>query len=306
MHIEDRIYVAGHNGMVGRNLVEHLEEVGYKNIIFRTSNQLDLRDSVSTKEFFDQMNPDYVFFIAARVGGIQANINYPVEFLQDNLEIQTNIIKESAAHDVKKLLFLGSSCVYPRETPQPMKEDQILTGPFEPTNEGYAIAKVAGMKLCEYYNKQYGTNFISIIPPNLYGYYDHFGTQKSHVMSALITKAHKAKLEHQNSFEVWGTGSARREFMFVRDLSDAMVFLMKHYNDNLLLNVGTGEDIDIRSLAYLIKDIVGFDGEINFDTTKPDGMPQKLMNVDRLHKLGWKHKTLLKDGISKTYKWYVQ
>lgn len=306
MNKDSKIYIAGHNGMVGRNLLNELTRRGFKNLIYRTSSEVDLRDQSQVQQLFRDEKPDYVFLVAAKVGGIKANINEPVQFLQDNLEIQTNIIKESHRNNVTKLLFLSSSCIYPRDTSQPMAEHQILTGPFEPTNEGYAIAKVAGMKLCQYYNKQYQTNYITVIPPNLYGYHDHYNLETSHVLSALITKFHHALINNLSTVEIWGTGNARREFMFTEDLVDGLLFLMDVYSSSLPINLGTGVDISIKELANTIARIVGFKGELKFDLTKPDGMPQKLMDVSTIKNLGWTHKINLEEGIRLSYNWYLK
>lgn len=304
-----KIFVTGHGGMVGTALVNLLIKKGYNNLILKTSKELDLRRQSEVEAFFQNEKPDYIFLIAAKVGGIMANFKYPAEFLYDNLMIQSNVVPSAYKYGIKKLLFLGSSCIYPRECPQPMREEYLLTGKFEPTNEGYALAKVNGLKLCEYCNKQYGTNFICLVPPNIYGPGDHFGVESSHVISALIYKFHKAKANNEKVVEIWGTGNARREFLFVEDAADACLYFMKNYGAKDLppfINIGTGVDITIKDLAYLIKDIIGFNGDLFFDTTKPDGMPRKLMDVTKCTQLGWEAKINLKEGIKKTYEWYIR
>jgi GDP-L-fucose synthase len=301
MEKQARIYIAGHRGMVGSAIVRKLQAEGYTNLIMRTSSELDLRNQAAVADFFDEEKPEYVFLAAAKVGGILANNIYRAEFLYDNLIIEANIIQSSHKAGVKKLLFLGSSCIYPKMAPQPLQEDYLLTGLLEPTNEPYAIAKIAGIKLCEAYRSQYGCNYISAMPTNLYGPNDNYDLQGSHVLPALIRKFHEAKINNQPSVEVWGTGSPRREFLHADDLADACVFLMEGYNDEMFVNIGTGEDVTIRELAEAVKDVVGFDGELRWDTSKPDGTPRKLMDVSRIHKLGWKHKTELRDGLEKTY-----
>jgi GDP-L-fucose synthase len=301
MEKEARIYIAGHRGMVGSAIVRRLQADGYTNLIMRTSSELDLRNQEAVADFFEEEKPEYVFLAAAKVGGILANNIYRAEFLYDNLVIEANIIQSSYKAGVKKLLFLGSSCIYPKMAPQPLKEDYLLTGLLESTNEPYAIAKIAGIKLCEAYRSQYGCNYISAMPTNLYGPNDNYDLQGSHVLPALIRKFHEAKINNQPSVEVWGTGSPRREFLHADDLADACVFLMNGYNDELFVNVGTGEDVTIRELAEAVKDVVGFEGELRWDTSKPDGTPRKLMDVSRIHQLGWKHKTELREGLEKTY-----
>lgn len=305
MKKDAKIYVAGHRGMVGSAIVRKLKELGYTNIITRTHAELDLTDQKATREFFEKERPEYVFLAAAKVGGILANDKYSADFIYENIMIEANVIK--AAHDfgVKKLLFLGSSCIYPKYAPQPMKEEYLLTGELEPTNEAYAIAKIAGLKMCQHFRKQYGDNFISVMPTNLYGPNDNFDLETSHVMAALIRKFHEAKVRNDPYVVVWGTGKPRREFLYVDDLADAVVFLMNNYDGDMWINIGTGEDISIRELAELIKDIVRYKGEIKFDTSKPDGTPRKLLDVLRLHELGWKHKTSLEEGIRKTYEWFL-
>jgi GDP-L-fucose synthase len=287
--------------MVGSAIVRKLQDEGYTNIIIRTSSELDLRNQAAVADFFDQEQPDYVFLAAAKVGGILANNTYRAEFLYDNLMIESNIIHSAYKTGVKKLLFLGSSCIYPKLAPQPLKEEYLLSGYLESTNEPYAIAKITGIKLCDAYRSQYGCNFISAMPTNLYGPNDNYNLQGSHVLPALIRKFHESKVNGEPTVEVWGTGSPMREFLHADDLADACFFLMENYNDSLFVNVGTGEDVTIREAAELIKDIVGFEGELRWNTEKPDGTPRKLMDVSRLHEMGWKHKTELRQGLEITY-----
>ncbi|WP_460910237.1 GDP-L-fucose synthase [Spirosoma areae] len=301
MKREDRIYVAGHRGMVGSAIVRKLQTEGYLNIITRTSSELDLRNQAAVTDFFDQEHPDYVFLAAAKVGGILANNSYRAEFLYDNLMIESNIIHSAYQSGVKKLLFLGSSCIYPKLAPQPLKEEYLLSGFLESTNEPYAIAKITGIKLCEAYQSQYGCNFISAMPTNLYGPNDNYDLQGSHVLPALIRKFHEAKINSQPFVEVWGTGAPMREFLHADDLADACYFLMETYNDQLFINIGTGEDVTIRQLAEMVQETVGFEGELRWNTDKPDGTPRKLMDVSRLHALGWTHTTELKAGLERTY-----
>ncbi len=303
MQKNSKIYVAGHNGLVGSAIVRNLIDAGYTNIVVRSSAELDLRNQQAVADFFAQERPEYVFLAAAKVGGIYANNTYPAEFIYDNLAIQTNVIHESWRNGVKKLLFLGSSCIYPRNCPQPIKEEYLLTSPLEKTNEAYAIAKIAGLKLCEYYNKQYGTNFIAVMPTNLYGPNDNFDLTTSHVLPALLYKICKAKQEGAGTFEVWGTGSALREFLYVDDLADAVIFLMNTYNDNKIVNIGTGSDISIKDLVMLIKKVVGYDGDIVWDSSKPDGTLRKVLNVDMLTNLGWQAQTCVENGLQKTLQW---
>ena len=305
MENKAKIFVAGHNGLVGSAIVRALEEAGHSNILKRTKAELDLLDQSAVDNFFAIEKPEYVFLAAAKVGGILANSSTPAEFIYQNLQIELNIINSAYRHGVKKLLFLGSSCIYPKLCPQPIKEEYLLTGPLEPTNEAYAIAKIAGLKLCEYYNKQYGTKFISVMPTNLYGPNDNFDLQTSHVLPALIRKFHDAKLAGSPTVTVWGTGRALREFLYVDDLANACVYLMDHQDDGVV-NIGTGEDLSIRELAELIRSVVGFTGEIVWDSSKPDGTPRKLLDVSRLHDLGWKHQVRLKEGLKITYDWYRQ
>ena len=296
-----RIYVAGHRGLVGSAIVRKFRCSGYKNLILRTSRELDLKNQAAVREFFAIEKPDYVFLAAAKVGGIVANNTYPAEFIYNNLMIQSNVIHGSYENGVKRLLFLGSSCIYPKLAPQPLKEESLLTGPLEPTNEPYAIAKIAGIKMAESYRRQYGDNYISAMPTNLYGPNDNYDLNNSHVLPALIRKFHTAKVKGEPNVTVWGSGSPRREFLHVDDLADACLFLLKNYNEELFVNVGTGEDLTIRELAELIKDVVGFEGELVWDSSKPDGTPRKLMDVGRLHAMGWKHKIGLREGITAVY-----
>lgn len=297
-----KIYIAGHRGMVGSAILRELESEGYKNVVFRTSKELDLREQHAVKTFFLKEKPDYVFLAAAKVGGIQANNNYRAEFLYDNLIIASNIIHAAHENNVTKLLFLGSSCIYPKMAPQPLKEDYLLSGQLEPTNEPYAIAKIAGIKLCETYFDQYGANFISAMPTNLYGPNDNYDLNNSHVLPALIKKFHQAKINNASSVEIWGTGSPLREFLHVDDLANACVFLMNNYNDRSFVNLGSGKEISIKDLAMLVKQIVNFEGELIFNTSKPDGTPRKLMDVSKLENAGWKYKIELEDGIKSVYK----
>ena len=306
MEKNSKIYVAGHPGMVGSAIVRTLETKGFSNIVVRSSSQLDLRDQSAVNQFFQSEKPDYVFLAAAKVGGIHANNVYRAEFLYDNLMIESNIIHAAWKHDVTKLLFLGSSCIYPKFAPQPMSEDHLLTGELEPTNEPYAIAKIAGIKLCEAYRDQYGANFISAMPTNLYGPNDNYDLQNSHVLPALLRKFHTAKVEGHPQVEVWGSGTPKREFLHVDDLAEACYFLMTEYNEKPFVNVGTGVDISIRELAETIKRITGFEGDLVWNTEKPDGTPRKLMNVDRIHSIGWKHKIDLEEGIRMTYQDFLQ
>ncbi len=301
MEKEARIYVAGHRGMVGSAILRLLKAEGYTRLLTRSSAELDLRNQQAVNEFFAHEKPDYVFLAAAKVGGIQANNVYRAEFLYDNLLIEANVIHAAHRYQVQKLLFLGSSCIYPKMAPQPLREEYLLTGLLEPTNEPYAIAKIAGIKLCEAYRAQYGSRFISAMPTNLYGPNDNYDLQNSHVLPALIRKFHTARVQALPSVEIWGTGTPLREFLHVDDLAEACVFLMRHYEDPLFVNVGTGEDLSIRELAELVKEITGYKGELRFDTSKPDGTPRKLMDVSRIHALGWKHRIGLREGIASVY-----
>ncbi|WP_413666323.1 GDP-L-fucose synthase family protein [Mucilaginibacter sp. Mucisp86] len=300
-----KVYIAGHRGMVGSAIYRKLVKEGFNNIITRTSDVLDLRNQQEVAGFFAQEKPDYVFLAAAKVGGIVANNTYRAEFLYDNLQIQNNVIHQSYLNGVEKLMFLGSSCIYPKMAPQPLKEDYLLTGQLESTNEPYAIAKIAGIKMCDAYRAQYGCNYISVMPTNLYGYNDNYHPQNSHVLPALIRRFHEAKQQGLPGVTIWGTGSPKREFLFADDLAEACYYLMQNYDEEGLVNVGTGEDISIKDLALLIKKIVNYNGEINFDTTKPDGTPRKLMDVSKLHSRGWKHTIGLEEGIALAYKDFI-
>ena len=297
-----KIYIAGHRGMVGSAISRKLEKEGYTNIITRGSKELDLRSQTAVADFFEAEKPEFVFLAAAKVGGIVANNTYRGEFLYDNLMIQNNIIHNSYLQGVEKLMFLGSSCIYPKLAPQPLKEEYLLTGLLEETNEPYAIAKIAGIKMCEAYRAQYGCNFISVMPTNLYGYNDNYHPENSHVLPALIRKFHEAKVNDSSKVVIWGTGSPFREFLFADDLADACFYLMENYNEPGLVNIGSGEDISIKDLALLIKKVVGFEGDLEFDTSKPDGTPKKLMDVSKLRSTGWKHKVELEDGIKMAYR----
>lgn len=306
MEKQAKIYVAGHRGMVGSAIYRKLKELGFENIVVRTSKELDLRDQQAVKEFFETEKPEYVFLAAAKVGGIMANNVYRADFIYENLAIQNNVIHYSHENDVKKLMFLGSSCIYPKMAPQPLKEDYLLTGTLEPTNEPYAIAKIAGIKMVESYRMQYDDNYISVMPTNLYGINDNYHPENSHVLPALIRKFHEAKVNNSPTVNIWGSGKPLREFMFADDLADACVFLMENYNDLQFVNIGVGEDISIRELAELIKEVVGFQGELEFDSSKPDGTPRKLMDVSKLTRLGWKAKTNLKEGIKLAYEDFLK
>jgi len=301
MEKKSRIYIAGHRGMVGSAILRKLKNLGYSNIITKTSAELDLRNQAAVSDFFATEKPEYVFLAAAKVGGIQANNIYRADFIYDNLMIECNVIHQSYLNKVKKLLFLGSSCIYPKMAPQPLKEEYLLTGPLEYTNEPYAISKISGIKLCDSYRKQYNCNFISAMPTNLYGPNDNYDLTNSHVLPALLRKFHEAARNNKEYVEVWGTGFPKREFLHVDDLSDACYFLMMNYEDEGFVNVGVGEDISIKELAELVKQIVGFTGHIKFDTSKPDGTPRKLLDVSKIHNLGWKHKIELVEGIKMVY-----
>lgn len=305
MKKNSKIYVAGHKGLVGSAIVRKLEILGYNNLVTKTRGELDLLDYSSVADFFSQEKPDYIFLAAAKVGGIKANEDYPADFIFQNLQIQNNLIHNAYLNQAKKLLFLGSSCIYPRDCPQPIKEAYFMTGPLEKTNEAYATAKIAGIKMCQAYNRQYGTKFISVMPTNLYGPNDNFDLQSSHVLPALLRKFHEAKTNNQKEVVMWGTGSPMREFLHVDDLADACIHLMNNYSESALINIGTGEDISIKNLSNLIKKIVGLEGQIINDSTKPDGTPRKLLDVSRLHALGWKHKISLEEGLQKTYTWFI-
>lgn len=301
MNIEDKIYVAGHNGMVGSAIVRNLRMAGFDNIVGKSSSDLDLRDARATEAYLRSEKPDYVFLAAAKVGGILANSRYKGDFLYDNLMIQASVIQASKLAGVKKLVFMGSSCIYPKFASQPIKEEYLLTGALEPTNKPYAVAKIAGIEMCQAYREQYGCNFIALMPTNLYGPGDHYDLQNSHVLPALIRKIHTAKKEQNPEVVIWGSGSPRREFLHVDDLADASVFLMKNYNESEIINIGTGKDISIMELAQLIQKIIGYDGEIIKDTSKPDGTPRKLLDVSRLSRLGWSARIALEDGIRSVY-----
>jgi GDP-L-fucose synthase len=302
MDKSSKIYIAGHRGMVGSAIYRKLESEGYSNFVTRTSASIDLRNQQQVADFFAAEKPEYVFLAAAKVGGILANNIYRAEFLYDNLQIQNNVIHNAYLNGVKKLMFLGSSCIYPKMAPQPLKEEYLLTGLLEPTNEPYAIAKIAGIKMCDAYRDQYGCNFISVMPTNLYGYNDNYHPQNSHVLPALIRKFHEAKVQSVPFVTIWGTGSPKREFLFADDLADACYYLMQHYDEPGLVNIGTGEDISIKDLALLVKKIISYEGEIRYDTSKPDGTPRKLMDVDKLNSKGWKYTTGLEEGIGLAYK----
>jgi GDP-L-fucose synthase len=306
MNKESKIYIAGHNGLVGSAIKRNLEKQGFENLIYKTREELDLMDEQAVQDFFEKEKPEYVFLAAAKVGGIVANRDYPADFIYQNLKIQNNIIYQAYKKKVKKVLFLGSSCIYPRECPQPIKEEYLLTGELEKTNEAYAIAKIAGIKMCQSFNRQHGTKFISVMPTNLYGPNDNFDLKTSHVLPALIRKFHEAKIENKKEVEMWGTGKAKREFLHVDDLAEACVFLMDNYEDDEIINIGTGEDLSIADLADTIKRVVGYQGKTVYDTSKPDGTPRKLLDVSKIHNLGWKHKIDLETGIKETCKWYLK
>ena len=301
MEKESKIYVAGHRGLVGSAITRFLKANNYMNLIIRTHQELDLTNQHDVFDFFNNERPEYIFLAAAKVGGILANSIYPAQFIYSNLSVQTNVIHACYKYKIKKLLFLGSSCIYPKFALQPMIEDYLLSGKLEPTNEPYAIAKIAGIIMCQSYNREYGTNFISVMPTNLYGPNDHYDLNNSHVLPALIRKIHEAKKNNSDNVEIWGTGTAQREFLYVDDLAEACVFLMNNYNNSEIINIGTGKEVSIRELAEIIKEIVGYKGEFRFDTSKPDGMPRKLLNVDKINKLGWNAKTDLKNGITLAY-----
>jgi len=306
MDLVSKIYVAGHRGMVGSAIVRNLVAKGFTNILTRTSSELDLRNQAAVNDFFSSEKPAYVFLAAAKVGGIYANNTYRADFLYDNLMIEANIINAAAKEKVIKLMFLGSSCIYPKMAPQPMKEEYLLTGVLEQTNEPYAIAKIAGIKLCEAYRTQYDCNFISVMPTNMYGIGDNYDLNNSHVLPALIRKMHEAKLNNNAEAVVWGTGTPKREFLYADDLAEACYFLMKNYNEPELINIGTGEDLSIGELARLVQKIVGFNGNLTFDSSKPDGTPRKLMDVSKLHSYGWKHTIELEKGIQLAYNDFLQ
>jgi len=300
------VFVAGHRGMVGSAICRALAEFPDVRLITRSRQELDLQDAVAVRAMFAKERPEAVIFAAAKVGGIHANNTYPAEFIYDNLMIESNIIHAAYTHKAKKLLFLGSSCIYPKMAAQPIKEEYLLTGALEPTNEAYAIAKIAGLEMCKFYRRQYGCDFISAMPTNLYGINDNFDLNTSHVLPALIRKFHEAKVKNKSEVVLWGSGKALREFLYVDDLADALVHLMNHYSDEIHINIGTGEDLSIHELALIIKTVIGYKGNIVYDTSKPDGTPRKLLNVDRLHQNGWKHQTSLKAGIACVYEWYLK
>jgi GDP-L-fucose synthase len=306
MKKDSKIFVAGHRGLVGSAIVRKLQAEGYHNLVYRTSQELDLRSTDEVNAFFEQEKVDYVFLAAAKVGGIVANNEYPATFIRDNLMIQTNVIDAAYRNGVEKLLFLGSTCIYPKFAPQPMREQDLLTGLLEPTNEPYAIAKIAGIKMCQSYNRQYGTRYISVMPTNLYGPNDNFDLQNSHVLPAMIRKFHEAKQENKPVVELWGTGTPKREFLHADDLADACLFLMNHYDENDIVNIGVGEDIAIKELAEKIRAIVGFEGDIFYDSSKPDGTPRKLVDVTKLSGLGWKARISLDEGLASTYEWFLE
>ena len=306
MNKDSKIYVAGHRGLVGSAIVRNLEAKGYTNIIYRTHEELDLTNQADVQAFFKEEQPEYVILAAAKVGGIHANNTYPADFIYENLMIQNNVIKAAHDFEVKKLLFLGSTCIYPKMAPQPIKEEYLLTGSLEETNEAYAVAKIAGLEMCKFFKRQYGDNFISCMPTNLYGPNDNFDLKNSHVLPALIRKFHEAKVNNSEAVEVWGTGTPLREFLYVDDMADACVFLMENYDGEQHVNIGTGEEVSIRELAETVKEVVGFDGELVFNTEMPDGTPRKLTTVDKLHGLGWKHKVSLDKGIRLAYNWFLE
>lgn len=306
MDKNSKIYVAGHRGLVGSAIVRGLEAKGYKNIIGRTHKELDLMDSSAVEEFFELEKPEYVFLAAAKVGGIYANSTYPADFIYENLQIQNNVIGMAKKYNVKKLMFLGSSCIYPKMCPQPIKEEYLLSGYLEETNEAYALAKISGLKMCQFFNKQYDTNYISVMPTNLYGPYDNFSGVNSHVMPALIRRFHEAKVNNELEVVVWGSGTPLREFLYSEDMADACIYLMETYKGNDFFNIGTGKEITIKELAELIKRVVGYEGKIVWDSSKPDGTPRKLLDVSRLEKAGWKYKIELEDGVKMAYEWFLE
>lgn len=306
MEKNSKIFIAGRSGQVGSAIERKFRREGFDNIVGLRSKELDMREQASVRQYFEKERPDYVILAAAKVGGIMANIQSPAEFLYDNLAIQNNIIECSRVYNVKKLLFLASSCIYPRLSPQPMKEEYLMDGKLEPTNEGYGIAKIAGLKLCQFYNTQYGTDYISVMPCNIYGYGDNFSPVRSHVVAALIRKVHNAKVQKAKSIPMWGTGVARRELMFVDDLADACFYLFNTYSGNEFFNVGTGSDVSIRELVELIMDVVGYHADLEFDPEKPDGMPQKLLDVSKLKQAGWTAKISLRSGLEKTYRYFLE
>ncbi|MBQ2591942.1 MAG: GDP-L-fucose synthase [Candidatus Riflebacteria bacterium] len=305
MNSNSKIYICGHRGMAGSAIMRKLQEKGYTNLVYRTHKELDLTNQADVFKFFEQEKPEVVILAAAAVGGIKKNIDYPADMLMTNMMIQSNVFEAAHRNKVNRLLFLGSSCIYPRLCPQPMKEEYLLTGPFEPTNEGYALAKVAGLRLCEYYNRQYGTDYISIMPCNLYGINDHYN-ENAHVMASLLRRFHEAKIDNLPTVSVWGTGKQRREFLFVDDMADAAVYFLENYHKSEFVNIGSGKDVSIAELAGLIAKTVGYKGKIEFDTSKPDGMPRKLLDTSKAESLGWKYKTVLEDGIRLTYEDFLK
>lgn len=305
MNKNDKIYVAGHLGLVGSAIIRKLTEEDYTNIIFRTKEELDLTDQNKVKQFFQEEKPEYVFLAAAKVGGIMANKNYPAEFIYSNLVVATNVIHASYLYNVKKLIFLGSSCIYPKLAPQPIKEEYLLSSSLEQSNEAYAIAKIAGLKLCQHYNAQYQTNYVAVMPTNLYGPNDNYNLEDSHVLPAMLRKFHEAKINNRQTVTLWGSGQVKREFLYVDDLADALIFLMNNYDEKEIINIGTGIDLTIFELANIIKDITGFKGEIDWDTSKPDGTPRKLLDISKLEDSGWKAKIDLETGIKNTYEWFI-
>ena len=306
MKKDSKIFIAGHKGLVGSAILRCLKDQNYSNFILKTHQELELTNQKAVFDFFDKEKPEYVFLAAAKVGGILSNNTYPAQFAYSNLAIQTNIIHACYEYKVKKLMFLGSSCIYPKFAPQPIPEDALLSGKLEPTNQAYAVAKIAGIIMCQSYNKEYSTNFISVMPTNLYGPNDHYDLYNSHVLPALLRKVHEAKVAKSKYIEIWGTGMVKREFLYVDDLADACVYLMNNYDESEIINIGTGIDVTIKELAEIIKDVVPYDGELRFDTTKPDGTPRKLLNVEKINNLGWKAKTDLKTGINLTYQDFLK
>ncbi len=305
MEKDSKIYVAGHKGLVGSAITRILKKQNYSNLLAKTHKELELTDQHAVNSFFKRTSPEFVFLAAAKVGGILANSTYPAQFIYSNLEIQNNIIHACYEYNVKKLLFLGSSCIYPKFAPQPIPEDALLAGKLEPTNEAYAVAKIAGIIMCQSYNKEYNTNFISVMPTNLYGPNDHYDLYNSHVLPATIRKVHEAKKKKLKFVEIWGTGKVKREFLYIDDLAEACIFLMNNYNDSEIINIGTGKDVSIKELYEITKEVIGYKGEFRFDTSKPDGTPRKLLNVDKINKLGWRAKIDLKTGIKLTYDDYL-
>ena len=306
MKSNSRIYVAGHRGLVGSAIIRSLKQRGFENLITRTHAELELMDAVAVKDFFEQAKPEYVFLAAAKVGGIHANSAYPADFMRENLIVQTNVIHESWRQGVVKLLFLGSSCIYPKLCPQPIKEEYLLSGELEKTNDAYALAKIAGIKTCQSYNQQHGTHFISAMPTNLYGVNDNFHPENSHVLPALIRRFHEAKLANVESISIWGTGTSRREFLHSDDLADAVLFLMENYDDSEIVNVGGGKDQTIKELAEMIQEVVGYTGRLKFDSTRPDGTPQKILDISKINSLGWKPTISLREGLKQVYQWYTE